>query len=682
MLPAFVIPVAPPIVPAADRPEHASGYRADIDGLRALAVLAVIAFHAKIAGFEGGYVGVDVFFVISGFLITSILRREIGNGTYSLLRFYERRIRRILPALLLMCAVTLGVAALFFIPRDYKDLAQSAGATAGFVSNLYFWRKAGYFDQAAEWKPLVHTWSLGVEEQYYILWPLILVVLCRLSPRAMRWSIAALAAASLAIAAVLVEEEPRAAFYLLPARMWELLAGAALALGLLPAPGAGGRGVLGVGGLVAILAAILLFDAKTPFPGIAALLPCLGAMAIVAAGSGGTSAATRFLALRGLAALGRVSYSLYLWHWPMLVLPQYYLLRALTPMETAGLLAASYAVALISYRFIETPFRRGLKMRRPALFAGALAAMAVIVGVGVAGWRANGFPGRFDARVSAYATAATDTNPLQRICDRRSPGQVTAGGACRIGQPEAAPSFAVFGDSFGDALLPGLDRAGRDTGKAGYGFTYSGCYPLVGHVQEAECGPYTDAVLAFLMAHPEIRTVFVVSRWTSALWSTRFGAYAQDELWLADGQSSEKSQAENARVVERSLGRFLSALADRRVVAVAYVPEQRVDVPRDLALRAWRGLDLDIGIDRATYDVRQAPVRDLLERMMAEHRHFSVIDVGAALCSDKSCPARIGDTVLYADDNHMSTAGALLLAPRFARALDAQEPSPDATVRE
>lgn len=671
MLQALVVPGATPTTPpaTAEKPSTPAGYRADIDGLRAIAVLVVIAFHAKVSGFSGGYVGVDVFFVISGFLITSILRREIAEGTYSLARFYERRIRRILPALLFMCAVTVGVAALFFIPRDFKDLAQSAGATAGFVSNLYFWRKAGYFDQAAEWKPLLHAWSLGVEEQYYIVWPLMLVLLCRLTPAAMRWSVGGLAVASLGVAAILVATEPHAAFYLLPARMWELLAGAALALGLLPQVETRWRQALGLAGMVAILAAVLLYDGKTPFPGITALLPCLGTLAVLAAGTGGSSGTSRLLALPALAALGRISYSLYLWHWPMLVLPQYYLLRALTPTETAGLMAAAFAVAVLSYRFVEMPFRHGLRTGRPVLFAGAAAAMAMIGAIGILGWRTDGLPGRFDPRINALAMAATDTNPLQPICDRTATAQVAAGGACRIGAPGAVPSFAVFGDSFGNALLPGLDRAGRDTGRAGYGLTYSGCYPLVGRVQEGECGPYTDAVLAFLQAHPEIRTVFVVSRWTSGVWATRFGAYAQDELWLTDAQSTEESPAENARVVERSFRRFVAALSDRRVVAVAYVPEQRVDVPRDLALRALRGLDMDIGVDRATYEGRQAPVRALMQRMTAEYANLSVVDVGAALCRQAVCPAMAGDTVLYADDNHMSTAGALLLGPLFADAL-------------
>ncbi len=671
MLQALVVPgaaSAPPPPTRSKQPPSASGYRADIDGLRALAVLAVIAFHAKLPGFAGGYVGVDVFFVISGYLITSILRREMEAGTYSLARFYERRIRRILPALLVMCAVALGVAALFYIPRDFRDLTQSAGATAVFASNIYFWRKAGYFDQAVEWKPLVHAWSLGVEEQFYILWPLALGLLYPLARRKLQWWLLGLAALSLGIAAVLVTQEPRAAFYLLPARAWELLAGAALALGLSPVADRW-REALGFAGIAAILGAVCAYDARTPFPGLTALLPCLGAMAVIAAGAGGSSAVSRLLGLALPAALGRMSYSLYLWHWPVLVLSQYYLLRAPTPTETAGLLLASFGLALLSYRLVETPFRQRIGIRRSVLFASAFAATALMAGIGVIGWRTDGMPGRLPPRAAALAAAASDTNPLQRICDRTAAAQVAAGGACRIGAADPLPDFVVFGDSFGDALLPGLDRAGRDTGRAGYGLTYSGCYPLVGHLQEGECGPFTDAVLAFIAARPEIRTVVVVSRWTSGLWATRFGAYAQDGLWLTDAQSAEESAAENARVVERSLRRFLTALADRRVIAVAHLPEQRVDVPRDLALRALRGLHMSVGVERTAFEERQAPVRDLFRRLKGEHPNLEILDLGAALCDPASCPAMAGESVLYADDNHMSTTGALLLSPLFARAL-------------
>ena len=636
-------------------------YRPDIDGLRALAVGSVVLFHAGVPFFGGGYVGVDVFFVISGYLITSIIAREAQDGRFSAARFYERRVRRIFPALFFLLAVASAVASLLLMPADYKEFGESVAATALFGSNLFFWVKSGYFDATADLKPLLHTWSLAVEEQFYLLFPPLIAFL---SVRVRWWRtiIAGIAAASLALACLQVLKSPTAAFYSPLARTWELLAGALLAVGAVPPihrkPLREAAAALG---LVLVLTAALAFTSATPFPGAAAILPCLGAALMIHANSGHSTVTGRFLSLKPLVALGLVSYSLYLWHWPILVFFRYVLMRPLSLRETAVAIALGLAMGALSWRWVERPFRRG-GSSRSRIFGVASAVMMAAVAFGASDYVLRGAPQRFPLQVRHFAAAADDTNPDRLACDRLSPEDIRRGRACVRGDPAAsAPSFALLGDSFADALMPAVSRAAQEHGAKGIMLTYSGCLPLLGTDQgNPVCQPFLRAAIDQIRATPSISKVMIVARLTTAVTGRRYGAWTQS-IPLLDDQAPERTIDHNGQVTARGLTRLAAALAPRRIFIVAGLPEQSVDVPRAAALARWLGPVRAFGVSKAVYDARQAPVRALLNRL-AQATGVQILDAGPWTCGATSCPAIDSQGhVLFADDNHLSRTGALAI---------------------
>ena len=340
---------------------HATTYRPEIDGLRAIAVTSVLAYHADIAAAPGGYVGVDIFFVISGYLIMTTLAADIRRGRFSVVSFYERRIRRIFPALFAMAAFCLVAGALLFAPGDLQKLGQSLGAMALFSSNLLFCfdsEPTGYFAHASATQLLLHTWSLAVEEQFYILMPIGLYLLRRRPARETTAWLAALAALSFALSVVMVAHWQTGAFYLVFPRAWELLIGSLMALGLVPPLRRRSlREAEAALGLVLLAWPIFLYSRDTPFPGAAALPPCLGAWLIIHAVTAGPTLVGRGLATRPMVWVGLISYSLYLWHWPIVVLVKYLNMGKLNAQTTIVIVVASFTMGALSFRFVERPFQ-------------------------------------------------------------------------------------------------------------------------------------------------------------------------------------------------------------------------------------------------------------------------------------------------------------------------------------
>ena len=369
-------------------------YRPEIDGLRAIAVAAVILFHAGFALFGGGFVGVDVFFVISGFLITSIIVEELKTGRFSVLRFYERRARRILPALFTVMAACVPFAYRLLSPDDLKDFAQSLAAICLFASNVLFWGESGYFDTQAELKPLLHTWSLAVEEQFYVVFPLLLLAAWRLGRKFLLALIGVIAVVSLFTSVDEVRNFPSAAFYLLPSRAWQLLVGALASLVADRWPSAALRQpavrlageAFGWGGMAMIVMALFLFDERTPFPGLNAALPTVGTVLVLLGASDRTSVG-RMLAWRPLVGLGLISYSAYLWHQPLFAFTKHALLADLPTDLAVVLCAVTIVLACLSWRYVEQPFRDRSLISRGAVFALSAAGMAAFVGLGFIGHR-------------------------------------------------------------------------------------------------------------------------------------------------------------------------------------------------------------------------------------------------------------------------------------------------------
>jgi len=325
-------------------------YRPDVDGLRALAVIPVVFYHAKLPGFNGGFIGVDIFFVISGYLISRIIGDQIATRSFSILRFYERRIRRIFPALffvLMPCAVA---STLLFVPREYRDFSQSLIAATIFAANILFWKESGYFNAPAEQKPLLHTWSLSVEEQFYLVFPWLLILLWRLKRPFDLHLLVPLLLGSLFLSIWGVEYAPEAAFYFVHMRAWELLLGASLGLRLVTLPSSNSvRNVASIAGLLMILTAVHLYSPSIPFPGAYALLPCMGAALIIWSGESGdaktdSSWIKNILSTSPFVTIGLVSYSLYLWHWPILVFAKSYLLRNPSALEVTFLITLAFVL--------------------------------------------------------------------------------------------------------------------------------------------------------------------------------------------------------------------------------------------------------------------------------------------------------------------------------------------------
>jgi peptidoglycan/LPS O-acetylase OafA/YrhL len=373
-------------------------YRPDVDGLRAVAVLSVLLFHARVPGFSGGFVGVDVFCVISGFLITSITVREIKDGSFSLAAFYERRARRILPALFVTVLVSWMAAALLYMPPEFASFSASVAATATFVSNIVFWNQSGYFAGPAEIKPLLHVWSLAVEEQYYLLFPPALMVFARRGRNAAFGFIGIVFLISFAVGVWATIRAPGAAFYLTPARAWELMLGAMLAFDGIPGIGgdriANCAGVLGLG---MIAWAVAAFSSATPFPGWNAAIPCVGTALLLHSGGSGRTVTARLLRIKPLVFVGLISYSLYLFHWPLLAVARYFWIAPLPPWAGPVLLGIAGVAAALSWRFVEQPFRARSRITRRQVFSAGAVASAVAITAGLGGYLSDGIPARFPA---------------------------------------------------------------------------------------------------------------------------------------------------------------------------------------------------------------------------------------------------------------------------------------------
>lgn len=378
-------------------------YRPEIDGLRALAVVPVILFHAGFPYFTGGYVGVDIFFVISGYLITTILIGELSEGRFYILNFYDRRIRRIMPSLFVVIIASFIAGWFILLPEDFERFSLSAIAATTFWSNIFFWMESGYFDTETELKPLLHTWSLAVEEQYYIFFPVLLALLWRFGKGVILAILATIFAASLALGVwdFGALSEPEAAFYLLPTRAWELMIGSFVAFYMartaVRLPGPALSGLLSVSGMGLILYAIFAYDKNTPFPCLYTLAPTLGTALIILFERRGTWS-FRVLANPVCIGIGLVSYSAYLWHQPLFAYARYTSLEHPSLMAMALLSIATFGLAWLSYKFVETPFRNKARFTRMRIFVGAGALGAVIVLAGFAGLYSKGMPGRYDAR--------------------------------------------------------------------------------------------------------------------------------------------------------------------------------------------------------------------------------------------------------------------------------------------
>lgn len=649
--------------------DKAINYRPDIDGLRAIAVLGVLWYHLDPATLGGGFVGVDVFFVISGFLISSLIIKDLENGGFSIARFYERRIRRILPALFCMIAACCVAAWFILLPEEFLDFAKSAKYAAISLPNLYFLGEIrDYFSPGVERFPLLHTWSLGVEEQFYILFPLLLMLLFRHvgHPR-MRLALVSLAfVASLAAAVLAVPRHPEKAFFLLHYRAWELMLGAIIAMAKPRLRSVALNRSLGAAGLAMIVLSMVLYTENTAFPGAGAIPPCLGAGLVIMAGSDTRAITARLLAWRPLVFIGLISYSVYLWHWPLIVFAKHAGMRESAP--TAMLLgAASLVAGTLSWRFIEQPFRKPVAGTRPVVFAAWAATCILLIGFWHAARWSRGAADRYSAdvlRVLAYKEWATAyrNNAAKKFKPEESPV---------YGAANVIPDIAVWGDSHARALLPVLDEMAKQRGRALRHFGMNGVPPVVGATpldigNPQKTSEYSARTLALLARDPSLRTVVLISRWSLPVAAGLDGGtgatFSFHEQSFKTRESMDSYYTDKLR---ETIRRLLES--GKRVVIVEPVPMAPFNVPDTFAKMLIDGDEPDTSVTCPQQEKENARILQTFDQLSPSLIRIKpsrkLVHDGKLLLWHERKP-------LFADQSHLSTAGAWFIEDLLAAAFE------------
>jgi peptidoglycan/LPS O-acetylase OafA/YrhL len=601
-------------------------YRPDIDGLRAVAVTLVVFFHAFPEAVPGGFIGVDVFFVISGFLITGIVVRELGQKRFSLPGFYARRIRRIFPSLIAVLLAVLLLGWLWMLPSAYAQLSADVFASAAFLANIALMLQSGYFDIESSKKPLLHLWSLGIEEQFYLFWPLVLILAARF--RLGFFAVAGvIGAASFALNVALIGFDPVATFYLPFTRAWELLAGALLACGWshFKQTDAASNWRAAAGFLLIAVSAALL-DSKSAFPGWRAIFPILGSVLLLSAPT--AWGCRHIMSGKTLVGIGLISYPLYLWHWPLLVFFGIIKFAPLTLIDRGLIVALSFALAWLTYRAIEIPFRFG----RPALprVVALCSGMAAVAGAGGVIVEGRGFDFRLPAEIREMTDVRTDSSNWRvHECLLDLSHETTFADSCV--DKGRRPLVFVWGDSTAGALLPGL-RMAQQTNDFGIAqFTSSSCVPAL-HTDVAgvpNCRAINDKILSMARdLQPEI--VLLHSTWDRYL----------------DGV------ADTVTALKRE--------TKARVIVLGSVPWWKRGLPNEV-LRYFmlHHRLIPQRSDRAATDSSGASLREKLVPLGAEF-----ISVWDTMCNADGCLTRTGDTardITASDQVHLTGEGSVFL---------------------
>lgn len=630
-------------------------YRSDIDGLRAIAVIAVLGFHAFPEWFPGGFIGVDVFFVISGYLITSILIKEHDQGLWRITRFYARRILRIFPALLLVLLVCVYAGWHVLLADEYKQLGKHVAAGAGFVANWAFWFEAGYFDRASELKPLLHLWSLGIEEQFYIAWPLLLWAGWHWHAQ-LRRSALLLALASFASACVMVYVDRTHAFYSPLTRAWELLAGALVALYwpliqmvLRDKP----LGSIRWLALILIGLSILLMQARDPFPGAMALIPVLSTAVLISSGPG-IGSTQQFLSSKPMVWIGLISYPLYLWHWPLLSFARIMQGDSLSLGLRGMLLLFSLLLAAATYRWLERPMRR-LPMAWSVGFLTTFMVLVALVGSNV--FVRDGLERiRYKRIIQISETANQDFIDFEKsglitaaTCDE--PFRFPEKDVCLVHQPNRTVTAVVLGDSHAVhafwGLADAMSRSGLNLKVMGKG----ACVPLLDHVSVGDpfkCQPHMNQTLQAIAANPSIRSVALVYR----------GRY------LGAAASVQEINA-----FEDKLDRTLTLLvqAGKRVHYFLPVVEPGFDPRLCVGSLPWgrqppRSCVIDPSADVQT----TANLQRVIQQVRTRHPQVRFIDPNALICENGACPIFQDGRSLFKDENHLSHFGSMRIGQRLS----------------
>ncbi|MGJ5012017.1 acyltransferase family protein [Bradyrhizobium oligotrophicum] len=631
------------------------GYRADIDGLRAVAVLPVLFYHAFPAAVPGGFYGVDIFFVISGYLITGIIHKQMLSNRFSIADFYARRIRRIFPALITVVLVTFLIAWFFLPPRELKSLGTNIAGGAVFIQNFVLLGQVGYFDLAADKKPLLHLWSLAIEEQYYIVWPLLLMLIGSWRRRSLAITVA-LAAASFVACLIVQPRAPEYAFYLPVTRAWELLVGSGLALWVNGRSAEAGprplidvplvRELVALAAMLAIVFAFWRYGRLTPHPGVHTLLPVLGAAALIA--TSGTLVHRYVLSSTPAVFVGLISYPLYLWHYPLMAYARIQFIDAVPVWVMLAIIVASMVLAWATYRFIERPIRFGRRLV-PLKVGGLVGGMVALGIVGVVADRTNGLPSRIPAELRGFMLDGSETARFWRA-DKclLKPDQSASEFSPDCAGTGRHPLILVWGDSYAASLYPGLAHFGAERGFEVAEYTASACPPLLGfvHPERRFCKGANDFVIQ-KVAELKPDLVLFYSTWS----------YGPDDL-------------------RNGLDRTVAALKE-------------LNVPKIVLLgppATWLGESLPANVldyyfrthsllpARTKFRSNDNWTRALDEFLEAQAQRVGIQYISARrmMCNDDGCLARIGadgSNLTAYDSGHLTYPGSLFIAKQALEVL-------------
>lgn len=641
-------------------------YRREIDGLRAIAVLAVVFYHFSIPGFGGGFVGVDVFFVISGFLIGGILWRELSDtGRLSLSRFYTRRIRRLAPAFVVMALVSGLAAYAILLPFEFREFGKTLIASTLYFSNIIFYRQSGYFDGAADEKLLLHTWSLSVEEQFYIFLPITLILLARWRQHIPKL-LMLLFAASLAASILFTPQSPTATFFLFPFRAWEMLLGVLLAIHGQKSGESWRHGAWpSLLGLALVLGGGALIKPGAGFPGWQVLAPVFGTALLLWNGRD-VNVINRLLSAPVPVFIGLISYSLYLWHWPVMVLSKYYR-DGYGAGETLFWIGVSVVLATLSWRYVERPVRLSQIKGWPLVGAVVLVSGSLLSLGGVV-YLQNGMPDRFGAQTRMHIDASADFLQDWSRCYWPDSGPFKGVEICPIG-PEGPPEVLVWGDSHVRAFQAGIALAAQEHKRPGLLIWHAGCPPLFGisktesaatPQEDAACTDTLNRMQAALKQVPSIRNLLVIGRWAY---------YANGQGMGNDAHNTIELHGKDFETAVKDSFTELAARFDK-VFVLRQVPEIPEYDSRKLARLLAHGRIDTAGLERLTtvplaqVQARVAKSEPVFEAL-ANAGIIRLIDPWAMFCTGETCSAINKGKSLYFDNNHVVNNTGLMLRNMF-----------------
>ncbi|WP_415897511.1 acyltransferase family protein [Neptuniibacter sp. QD57_21] len=647
-------------------------YRPEIDGLRAIAIIPVILFHAGFSVFSGGFVGVDVFFVISGYLITTIIFQEMTEGKFSIWSFYERRAKRILPALFIVTLLCIPFAWLWMLPSEFKDFSQSIAGVATFTSNIFFWRESGYFEDPAELKPLLHTWSLAVEEQFYIFYPPLLLILYKLVPKRLFIIIALITLCSLCLSQWASSAYASANFYLLPTRAWEMGIGALVALhlqnnkvqkqnlDLLPSESSWQlpwQQVISLLGISLITYSILFFDKNTPFPSVWALIPVLGTAFIILAANEKTLVG-KLLSHKSLVGIGLVSYSAYLWHQPIFAFARIRIIDGVTEWVFVGLIVLTFVLSVVTYFLIENPVRKSKSYSRLKVLSSAFLACVAFIFISWVG-QERGELAYADSIINKVDWKK-NVSPVRLSCHATAHDPILPAEACNLAEGNANFVF-LWGDSHGVELSWTLAKEIKKR-QIPLGFkqiTASQCIPVPGvsSLRETHCVEHNDRVFDYLTQQSMPGIVILSARWPLYFIGERVnhanGCTEMGELGSRFVSSIEENDRKDKLGLK--LRETISALiaAGHKVLFVHAPPEPGCDVPAKLARYELFSDEQDLLYSADIHLERKSIVSYHLKGIFNDS--FTTFDPTDVYCDIDNLTCKIADKgAFYFDDDHPS----------------------------